>query len=299
MNAFPYATSPRPIDVNYDEAQVLPYVLPDPLVCRDGTPVRTADDWLARRRPELLALFANEVYGRTPGPGVVEVEQVTCDAQAVSGLATRLELDVRVHAQDATAAALTLRLLVWLPNRLSAPAPAFLGLNFFGNQTVHPDPAIRLAVGWVLNNPELGITEYAATEASRGLRARRWPVELVLSRGYALATLYAGDIDPDYHDGFRNGAHGLFRSGADAEWPPDAWGSIGAWAWGLARALDALSTIERIDARRVGVIGQSRFGKAALWAERRMRASPGSSPTTPVAAGRRSRGAASASSRAI
>lgn len=266
MSAFPHAASPRPTDVNYDEAGVPPYVLPDPLICGDGMPVRTADEWFERRRPELLELFASEVYGRTPGRGAVEVEWVTCDSHAVSGFATRLELDVRVRTHATAASALTFHLLVWLPNHGPTPAPAFLGLNFFGNHTVHPDPAIRLATGWALNNEELGITEYAATEASRGLRARRWPVELLLTRGYALATLYAGDIDPDYHDGFRNGAHGLFRTDADAEWRPDAWGSIGAWAWGLSRALDALSTIERIDARRVGVIGHSRFGKAALWA---------------------------------
>ena len=266
MSGYPHAASPRPTDVNYDEGRVPPYVLPEALTCRDGTPVRTAEEWLARRRPELLELFANEVYGRTPGQGVVAAEPVACDVQALSGLSTRLELDVRVRAHDAATSALTLRLLVWLPNRVLTPAPALLGLNLFGNQTVHPDPGIRLAAGWVANSAELGITQWAATEASRGLHARRWPVELVVSRGYALATLYAGDIDPDFHDGFRNGAHGLFRDDTDGEWPADAWGSIGAWAWGLSRALDVLSTIERIDAARVGVIGHSRLGKAALWA---------------------------------
>src|SRR6266568_2784811 len=49
-----------------DEAKVPPYRLPDPLVCADGSKVRDAADWRSRRRPELLELFAREIYGRTP-----------------------------------------------------------------------------------------------------------------------------------------------------------------------------------------------------------------------------------------
>lgn len=266
MSLYPHAISPRPSDVNYDEGRVPRYTLPEPLLAADGRRVQSADDWFQRRRPELLGLFESQIYGRAPGAGQVTVDEISRDANALSGLATRLELDVRVTSEPASANALVLRVLLWLPNHASAPVPTFLGLNFFGNQTVHPDPAIRLAEGWVLNSQELGITDYVANDASRGLRARRWPVEMLLARGYGLATLYAGDIDPDYHDGFRNGAHGLFRSDSEAERAPDAWGSIAAWAWGLSRALDGLSAIERVDPRRVGVIGHSRFGKAALWA---------------------------------
>jgi hypothetical protein len=213
-----------------------------------------------------LGLFESQIYGRAPGAGQVEVAERRREANALSGLATRLELDVRVKPESSSSAALVLRVLLWLPNQARKPAPTFLGLNDFGNQTVHPDPAIRLAEGWVPNDAALGITDYAANEPSRGLLARRWPVEMLLARGYGLATLYAGDIDPDYHDGFRNGAHGLFRKHSEAERAPDAWGSIAAWAWGLSRALDGLSTVELVDSRRVGVIGHSRFGKAALWA---------------------------------
>jgi hypothetical protein len=260
------STSPRPTDVNYDEALVPRYVLPDPLICKDGTPVDSPDVWRQHRRPELLELFASEIYGRVPGPATVDVETVSCDRKSVSGFATRLELDVSVRACGVRDTVLTLRLLVWVPNDVVQPVPAFLGLNYFGNQAVHPDPEIRLAQGWVPNDPELGIFDNHANDASRGLRARRWPVELLLTRGYALATVYAGDIDPDYDDGFQNGAHALFADGSRATREPESWGSIAAWAWGLTRALDALGTIDGIDARRIGVIGHSRLGKAALWA---------------------------------
>jgi hypothetical protein len=257
------STTPRPTDVNYDEALVPRYVLPDPLICRDGSPVDSPDVWRQRRRPELLELFTSEIYGRVPGPATVDVETFSCNRKALSGFATRHELDVRVSACGAS---LTLQLLVWVPNHVVRPVPAYLGLNYFGNQAVHPDPEIRLAQGWVPNDPELGIIDNLATDASRGLRARRWPVELLLTRGYALATVYAGDIDPDYDDGFNNGAHGLFAANSGKSRGPQSWGAIAAWAWGLSRALDALSTLDAIDARHIGVIGHSRLGKAALWA---------------------------------
>jgi hypothetical protein len=266
MTEYPFARSPRPSDVNYDSSNVATWPLPDPLVALDGSVIDSADAWLERRRPELLSLFEEHVYGRAPREYSVTTEVVAREPHACGGSATRLEVDVSVGSPSFPARSpLTLRLLVWVPNHTDEPAPLFLGLNYFGNHTVHPDPAIRLARGWVLNEPELGIRDYVATEASRGLRARRWPVELLLSRGYGLATLYAGDIDPDYHDGFRNGVHGLFRA-SDGEWPSDAWGSIAAWAFGLSRALDALQTLEGIDAAQIGAVGHSRFGKAALWA---------------------------------
>ena len=103
----------------------------------------------------------------------------------------------------------------------------------------------------------------AKAESMRGSAAGRWPVAMIVESGFALATACCGNIDPDYHDGWKNGVHPLFTEGDPK---PDEWGTISAWAWGLSRLLDALEEIKEVEARRVAVIGHSRLGKTSLWA---------------------------------
>ncbi|MDE0022485.1 MAG: acetylxylan esterase [Candidatus Poribacteria bacterium] len=244
-------------ETNYDESKVPEYALPDALLTLDGSRVETAEAWRTKRRPELLRLFAEQMYGKTPSASLpVEYETLSVDENALDGAATRKQ--IRIHFSGG---ALHMDVLLFLPNGAPSPAPAFIGLNFGGNHTVHSDPGIRL--------PESPMrTGEPASEEERGKSAGRWQAETVVSRGYALATAYYGDIDPDMDDGFRNGVHPLFHGeGVPAA---DEWGSIGAWAWGLSRALDMLlsenSVAARVDGSRVAVLGHSRLGKTALWA---------------------------------
>ncbi len=249
---------------NYDEALVEPYELPELLRHDDGAPVLDAHDFVTRRRLELLEGFKRHVYGRIDTELELQVEPLVRGAPCCGELGLYSELDVVLSSPD-SGKSLTLRLLVHVPRAAPQPVPAFLSLNLFGNQALHADPRLRLAAGWVPENAELGLTGHVASDSSRGLQAGRWPVEAVLARGYGLATAYAGDIDPDFDDGFENGLHGLLRR-AGTPRAGDAPGTLAAWAFGLSRLLDALSEVREIDARRVAVLGHSRLGKAALWA---------------------------------
>jgi hypothetical protein len=113
----------------------------------------------------------------------------------------------------------------------------------------------------------VGVENHRATDKARGSQARRYPLDLILSRGFALATCCYTEIEPDHAEGWRNSLRGrmLELSGRRSFGEHD-WGAIGAWAWGLQCLMDYLETDRDIDARRAAVIGHSRLGKAALWA---------------------------------
>jgi len=251
-------------DANYDESKVPDYTLPDLLISETGKRISSAKEWNEIRRPEILELFETQVYGRVPKRNIkVEHEVLTINDQSLNGLATQKQIRINFHSGGKQH---DMILLIYIPNNAEKPVPAFLGLNFKGNHTISDDPAIIITDSWIENDRETGIINNSASEAPRGLKAGRWPVELIINRGYALASIYYGDIDPDFDDGFSNGIHALFKENQNDKPEPDEWGSIAAWAWGLSRALDYLETEPFIDHSKVGVIGHSRLGKTALWA---------------------------------
>lgn len=254
----------QPPGYNYDETKVPPYTLPDPLVTNNGKPVQDAETWWKVRRPEIMAIFESEVYGRSPGkPAEMRFEVYSVDDQALGGTAIRKQVNVFFAGQKPEP---RMDILLYLPKAAEKPVPLFVGLNFNGNHAIHKDPGITLARQFKKEEQGNGTVESRASESSRGTEASRWSVEMILKRGYGLATIFYGDIDPDFDDGFQNGVHPLFAKPGQPQPAADEWGSIGAWAWGLSRALDYFETDADIDAKHVAVLGHSRLGKTALWA---------------------------------
>jgi hypothetical protein len=226
--------------------------------------VTDAQIWRMKRRPELVRLFETQVYGRSPArPAKMSFKPVVADRQALQGKATRKEVAILLEGREDGP---RIELLVYVPNAAAKPVPVFLGLNYFGNQSVNSDPSITISKRWMRSSREMGIEDNRATEASRGRHASRWPLELALDRGYAVATFYYGDIEPDHAEGWRDGIRGQMSRVSGKSIGPEEWGAIGAWAWGLSRALDYLETDPDVDGRRVTVFGHSRHGKTALWA---------------------------------
>lgn len=250
-------------EANYDEARVPNFRLPDVLTTESGQQVTTPEQWVGQRRAEVLGLFEEHVFGKLPAGDFQLRTRVRSDVgDAIGGLAHRREVTVFLTADDDGP---KLELLIYTPAGAAGKVPAFLGLNFNGNQAIEADPRLHVTESWVRNNKELGIENNRASEASRGSESSRWAVEKIVKAGYGLVTLYYGDIDPDFDDGFRNGVHAFLRK-SDAPRTGNEGGSISAWAWGLSRVLDVLQKDSEIDASRVAVFGHSRLGKTSLWA---------------------------------
>jgi hypothetical protein len=157
-----------------------------------------------------------------------------------------------------------MHLLLYTPAGAKGPVPVFLCLHFNGNWAVVDDPGVRLYDTWD-RKTQKRVTPPA--DVKRGT-SKEWDVPLVLSRGYGVAVIHYGDIEPDFDGGagLPHGVRALYFKPGQTTRAPDDWGAIGAWAWGLSRGLDYLRTDRDVDGSRVIAVGQSRLGKTVLWA---------------------------------
>lgn len=245
---------------NYDEAKVPAYTLPDVLKLNSGETVRDAKGWTTKRRQEVFALLEEQMFGRAPAaPKKMGSELTSVDRAALGGKAIRKEVTLDISGKP-------LHLLLYFQAGARGPVPVFAGLNFTGNHTVNADPGIHLGEVWRPGPERKTPVRGQATEASRGSAASRWQVEKIISRGYGVATIYYGDVEPDFVGGYPSGIRPLFLKSGQTKPGADEWGAIGAWAWSLSRAVDYLETDKDVDGKRIAVIGHSRLGKTALWA---------------------------------
>lgn len=226
--------------------------LPDPLVMFDSSKVKNSDQWTKERRPELRNLFEHYMYGQAPAAPRVNAKIERIDPKALGGKATLKEITLTFKGIDGP----KIHLLLVIPNKRNGPAPVFVGMNFCGNHAVLADPKIHLNENWMYGNRK-GVKDNKATEKSRGTDIDVWNIEDAIDRGYAVATFYSGDIDPDRPD--VRGIQTHFGKQHD-------WGTIAAWAWGYSRVIDYLGTDSDIDATKIIAVGHSRLGKATLLA---------------------------------
>lgn len=264
-STFAQDTKPKRTPPNYDEALVGNLAIPDVLTNFGGGKVKTKEDWINKRRPELLAVFEEEMYGKTPKEKLPHLRYVVKseNSNALNGKA--LMREVRIYFTEKDDDNYT-DLLLYLPQKRRNPAPVLIGLSFFGNHATTPDPSVILSDKWFRAAKDKAIVNNKATESTRGTTISRWPVEAAIDRGYGVATAYYGDFDPDYDDGFLNGVQPLFYKKDQTKPADNEWAAIGAWSWGLSRIADYLLTLDRVDKDKLIVFGHSRLGKASLWA---------------------------------
>lgn len=216
---------------------------------------RSLKEWRKVHRPAIYDFFLTEVYGRQPEKNLpMRFEILEQSDKALAGKATRKQVAIRLEGMSSP-----ILLLIYQPNNARKAVPAFVAMNFKGNHQINADPEIIISEN-APKGKELG------ADPARGAAASRWPLEMLIDAGYAVATIYRGDVDPDFDDGFKNGVHPLFYRDGKSYPEVDEWGTISAWAWGLSRVMDYIETDKSIDHKRVAVVGHSRLGKTALWA---------------------------------
>ena len=237
----------KPGNANYDEAKANPYPhLPEMLVMKDGTRVTSAKQW-KRRSDELRGIFAEQIYGSYP-PHLPAMTWKVIDTQetTVTGVPVIVK-HVIGHVNNSSYPAITIE----FPIDVVTPAKA-KGRKVpvvIGGGTIRPRPVFPRPAG----------------QAMHLLSAPADPpdsTKLLLEHGWGFVGRASTDVQADNGAGLDKGIIGLMNKGKPRSMSD--WGVLRAWAWGDSRILDYLETDPDVDAKKVGVMGHSRGGKAAL-----------------------------------
>ncbi|HEX6463053.1 MAG TPA: hypothetical protein VFZ98_01315 [Vicinamibacterales bacterium] len=271
----------------YDEATATPYpTLPDPLIMNDGTKVTTSAQW-TKRRAEIKEFFDREVYGRVPAKTpavrweVVSSEKGVPMSAGLFGATPQPVSDIPVitkqlvgHVDNSAYPGITVNIGMTLVTPANASGPVPIVMQFGGggpnpmppNNTPNPcaPPPGTPPRGGGAGRGGLGAGRAGtagAGGAARGPAGPNWQAQL-LQKGWGYAMLNTSSIQADSGCGLTVGIIGLMNKGQPRKM--DDWGSLRALAWGADRAMDYFETDKAVDARRVGVEGHSRWGKATL-----------------------------------
>lgn len=243
------------IPVNYEESLTGTFTLPDPLVLLNGKKVNSAAMWNKERRPEIVRLIEENQYGKMPGvPKDMKFNVFDKGTPALEGKAVRKQVTVYFTKDTSN---YKMDLLIYLPANATKPVPLFLNVSFAPNGSVTSDPGVKPGSAWGRDGKRV--------PAIPGGRFGRINPEQFISEGIGFATVYYGDIEPDFATGIKYGIRGYYLKPGTTYPAPDEWGAISAWAWGLSRAMDYLESDKNIDAKKVALFGVSRLGKTVLW----------------------------------
>ncbi len=239
----PSGNESAPNHANYDESLANPCPqLPDPLTAKNGKKITSAKTWWKKRRPEIAEDLEREIYGRLPKniPGVTWTVKKTDREFVGRTFSIVKQLTGQVDNNDYPLIHVDINMILVVPANVKGPVPV---LMMFGHPVI-PAPS------------------QPSQDSMKKINADLPPTQQLLEAGWGYATIDPASIQADNGAGLTRGIIGLVNKGQPRK--PDDWGALRAWAWGAARGLDYLETDTLADAKRVGIEGVSRYGKAAL-----------------------------------
>jgi hypothetical protein len=280
----PSGDASAPNHANYDESLANPCPqLPDILTAKNNKKVTTADMWWKQRRAEIATDIEAELYGRIPKdiPKVTWTVKIT-DREFIGRTpAIVKQLTGHVDNSEYPLINVDINMMLVVPTNVKGPVPVLMMFGFpsfpapaqpspadmeklnaaFKEMMIKADPSVKVIFDrYPAYSPVTrlaGPNFFAPPPAGDPS-----PTEQLLAAGWGYVTIDPASIQADNGAGLTRGIIGLVNKGQPRK--PEDWGSLRAWAWGAARGLDYLETDSLVDAKKVGIEGVSRYGKAAL-----------------------------------